>query len=202
MTLKGYEFRHAGSGRKKDPPLIQEHKYTFKASPKNLKYIVNVEEYPHNVYVLKFHLKNHTHSKWKYCELTDVGLVPARKILFTCIDIGYQIRSKNELASFGFLGNPTKEEVRTKHFNKTKRFRVYDNYARFFFSPDTYEHIMDEEKSIYLLLNKKAVAKEPKLLSEITKLFQKNFDLEALFSNLVFEETTKPKGKKKKKMWR
>ena len=163
---------------------------------------MNVEEYPNNVYVVKFHLKNHSHSKWKYCTLVNVGGATARKIIYTCVDIGYHIHSKNELASFGFLGNPTKQEVHEKHFSKTKRFRVYDKYARFFFSPENYDHVLDEEKSIYLLLNKKALAQEPKLLKEITTLFQKSFDLDELFSNLVFEETTKPKGKKKKKMWR
>jgi hypothetical protein len=56
MPLIGCPYHYSGVGKQNEPPLIKEHKYTFKNSL-HIQYIVNVEEYEHDIYVIKFHLK-------------------------------------------------------------------------------------------------------------------------------------------------
>jgi len=88
----GYTYQCKGVGQKNDRCLLKEHIYTFTTS-KRAHYIVNVEEYRFDVYVVKFHLKSHSNSKWKYNLLTSQH--DARRIIYTCVDIGQEIFSRN-----------------------------------------------------------------------------------------------------------
>jgi len=188
-SLKGYPARYSsrddGHGH-----LLGTQKYSFRTKT-NKFYIVNVEEYPHNLYVVKFHLKDHTDSVWRYHNLTHE--YDARKIIYTCIEIGLKIYEKNPLASFGFIGCPTQKEAKTTKLLHTKRFKVYRNFATFFFSPDNFEHSFVTEKSSYLLLNRESKKKNPNIHSDISKMITECWDLDHLFM---------PETKKKRKRFR
>lgn len=86
--------------------------------------------------------------------------------------------SKFPNASFGFIGSPTEPELEERKINRTKRFEVYDKFARFYFNPDNFEHVFDHTVSAYILLNKSEKAKNPKLLENIRDMFNDTYDIE------------------------
>lgn len=143
--------------------------YTFRCGL-NISYIVEVEEHPYQIFVIKFFQKNHRHSKNRYSLLNSErflrrhntrGVRNFLHILNTITDlIIKRIYKPNSLASFGFLGAPTKnelEEKNSKNINpdgtvvKTKRFNVYGMYVKRYFSPEKFEHIELETSSGYLI---------------------------------------------------
>jgi len=114
------------------------------------RYIIRVEHYEYDVYVLKFfpwQYKNE--EKLRYQILTKDG--DARKIFNTCLNLAESILAINENASFGFKGQNGPDEPESN----TKRFKVYALYAFKYFEPKAFEHYIDENVSIYLLLNTK-----------------------------------------------
>lgn len=93
----------------------EEIKHTFNCRF-NQQYIVNVERYDNEIYIIKFHLKNHSNSDNKYSILSGLHDMP--RILATCIKIMLDIYDKNPYASFGFIGANSLGETQ----NNTKRF--------------------------------------------------------------------------------
>ena len=178
--IQSYSFRKANSIKQKDNPVLKTiHIYTFKNRFKTV-YIVNVEEYKHEMFILKFHTKAHKSSINKYNLLTKEG--DARRIIFTCIKIAQQIHLVNERASFGFIGSPLMAEKRRKNrLSNTKRFRVYKKFAAFFFSPDSFVHSVDADHSSYLLFNRNQIRLNPDLNKDVVSMFENYFDLTELF---------------------
>lgn len=142
----------------------KEHKFTFTCS-KNNRYIVNVEEYDHNVFVIKFHLNAHSGSRNKYSILVKTH--NASPVIRTCIEIMLFIYRKNPYASFGFIGANLIKEVSHKN---TKRFRLYRKIMENLFSPIHFSHYKYVEKSAYLLLNRDN--QEKGLIEKIETLFK------------------------------
>lgn len=139
--------------------------YTFK-SPKTYQwYWVWVEEYEHEFYAVKFHLKAHRDSDQKYSLMT--GLHEARPVIHTCIMIMLEIARKNPHASFGFIGANMPEESTVL----TKRFRVYSVMMATYFNEAVFNHYVLIEKSAYLLIRKSELEQHPDLLSELNRNF-------------------------------
>lgn len=179
MKLDFYEYRKATCIKGSHDTYLQNHIYSFKTSKKK-SYIVNVEEYLHDVFILKFHTKATTWSKKKYTLLTNDH--EARKIIFTCIQIGLEIYNSKPTASFGFIGAPTKNEIKRKHIlEKTKRFRVYRKFATFFFSPNNFLHSANERYSSYLLINRQKINHDPDITNKIIDHFTELYDNPELY---------------------
>lgn len=178
--ILGYPFRKGGMiKKKKDSAHISTHIYTF-TTKKKTKYIVNVDEYQYSVFIVKFFVKTHISSRSRFSHLTNER--DARKIIYTCVEIGKSIYESNNTASFGFVGFPIPEEklrLNNKLFN-TKRFRVYTKYAYFFFSPDSFEHSTNSDYSSHLLVNKNNLLLKPNLKNEIISMFENNYDMDSI----------------------
>jgi len=162
-----YDFCNQGCSRNyRDGDLLKEHTFRFNTNHKR-KYIVSVEEYRYNVFVLKFYLKDHRLSSKRFNILTKD--FDGFKILSTLIAIVLYIYDKiNNDASFGFIGTPLLTENNTCN---TKRFRVYQKLAKKHFSPDTFDHAVNIDNSSYLLLNKKVSDQD--LKSNIEDMFNR-----------------------------
>jgi len=144
-----YDFKTIMSRDPREGEHFQkEHKLTFSCK-KNQRYIVNVEEYLHDIYIIKFHLKSHSDSEDKYRILTHFN--DAAKIISTCTEIMISFYKNNDKASFGFIGA---QFVGDEDQSNTKRFRVYRRVMENLFSPVKFSHYSIPEKSAYLLLNK------------------------------------------------
>ena len=131
------------------------HLFTFRAFNRQ-RCMVLVEEYPHDVFALKFYLKAHAHSPYKYQLLTGFQDVP--RIVRTCIEIFRYFFQENEEAFFCFLGSNLVSET----LAETKRYRLYSKVMQNFFSPLLFEHRIMPDKSLYLMLNK---AKDMEMLT-------------------------------------
>lgn len=178
-----YPYRKANTIIQKDGGILKSiHIYTFK-NRKNTVYIVNIEEYENDIFILKFHTKQHRLSKKRYNLLTHEK--DARRVIYSCIQIGREILSINTLASFGFIGAPIPIECeRGKNkYHRTKRFKVYQKFATFFFSPDNFEHRPNEQFSSYLLLNRKKLESHLNYDAQIIQMFADYYELQELFGN-------------------
>jgi hypothetical protein len=182
MHLNSYPYRKATSAKGQNNTFNKLTIYTFK-SKHNIKYIVNVEEYDYEVFIIKFHTKNATYSSRKYSILTEK--YDARRIIFTCIKIGLEIYNDNKNASFGFIGAPTLKEIkRVKKLENTKRFKVYSNFATFFFSPDNFNHMTNKDYSSYLLINKNKVKIDSDYHQKVISRFTEIYDDPESFFNI------------------
>lgn len=111
--------------------------------------------------------------------LTNQG--DARRVMYTCIDIAKDILTKNNLASFAFVGAPTKKEKKANKLDATKRYRIYKKLAVTFFAPVKYSHAFIEQKSACILLNKQYSEGKPGLYDQIISMFDSLYNLEDLY---------------------
>jgi len=178
--VQGYEFRKVSKVfyRHKEGFDICHMSYVFTAKNSH-QYIVNVEHHPYDVYAVKFYYQGHKQSKYKFNLLTNQG--DARRIIFTCINIARVILDENPLASFAFVGAPTRPELKQKRISNTKRYRVYLKFALTFFAPINYSHALIEEKSACLLLNKKKLEKNQLLLVNVIDMFERVYNFDELY---------------------
>ncbi len=139
--------------------------YRFTSIKSGLTYIVRVEEYPYNMYAVKFYSKNHRHSDKKYQLLTNT--FEPRTIIYTCINIMLSVYKSNPKASFGFIGS---NSVGESHSN-TKRYRVYSRIVATYFSDTFFEHIENIDNSVYMLINKLELESTPDLIERIQNTF-------------------------------
>lgn len=171
MALTRYDYYRIQGNQKNKGKLEL---YRFKNDFKQI-YIVEIFHYEHNVYAVKFYLKNHSDSKRRYnlCYKKDFkeGLGYATgnsnfiKVLNTILSIVIDIIKKDKLASFGFMGAPRENEMdeslNAENINEdctvanTKRYKVYHLYVRKYFNPEDFEYIDSKTSSILLLRNNK-----------------------------------------------
>lgn len=163
MFNSSYPFRYCNHEKtKKGQYHVLEHKLIFSCKKGN-QYIVQVEQYPHHLYVIKFYLKQHRLSENKYSLLTN--LHDPLQVIGTCIEILIYFYHKNPFASFAFIGaNSLNEPVKN-----TRRFKIYRKIMENSFSPLIFNHSVYEEESAYLLLNKDNA--EDNVLEKIEKMF-------------------------------
>ena len=143
-----YSFRYVNSSSKNiKGQFVKEHKLTFCCN-RGHQYIVNVEQYEYHLFAIKFYLKAHRFSQNKYKLLTNHHNIPP--IIRTCVEIMLYFLKHNPYASFCFVGENSFEES----VAETKRFKVYKRVMENHFSPLSFWHLIDTNRSFYLLQNK------------------------------------------------
>lgn len=140
-------FRYVNNSKiEREGQRVIEHKLTFSCN--NHKYIVNVEQYECDLFVVKFYLHSHRLSKNKYKLLTDLN--NAGPVIRTCLDILLFFYHKNPYSSFLVVGESGIKESQVE----TKRFLIYKRIFESLFSSVVFWHYTYPEKSAYMLLNK------------------------------------------------
>ena len=165
---EGYPFQYRKGPSEKGGPLLCIHHYTFRTR-KNKRYAVQVEQYRHHVYVLKYYPLSHKSSPNKFRVLTNDG--DAFRILTTCFQIFLDIYRRDPLASAGFIGEALVGEDEAN----TKRFRVYMQSVLTFADPAHFAHHPAPEASAYFLENK--ANPEPNLKQQVERMFQELYIL-------------------------
>lgn len=138
--------------RSKDPTTLRIITlWKFKSSKSNKWYIVEVEEFPHHFFGLKFYYKGVAHSKKRYSLLTND--YEPRKIVMSCINIMRYYYEEDQCASFGFVAA---NDIDCNEYSKcqNKRFRFYRRMMLTMFSPKIFEQYADVRNSVYILANK------------------------------------------------
>lgn len=135
--------------------LIKTHIYMFNTDG-NERYIINVEEYSNQIFILKFHPRRLKRHKYRYNLLTNKGNFT--KIVRTNIDVLIYFHKKFPGSHFGFLGAKTYCPIKkcfTEKDNTTARFRLYKYCVVNLIDPNDFEHYFDPTNSTYLLINSK-----------------------------------------------
>ena len=133
-------------------------------------YIAQVERYEHHVYVVKFYLKQHRATRdpdQRFQFQTHRGAAEAIRVIHTCIHVMLYAIRRDPLASVGFIGTakPGEEKARTQ------RYRIYTRMMNDFFPQAEWHHEDFGGESAYLLLNRRALAREPDLLRHAAAMF-------------------------------
>lgn len=169
MFDQSYPFNFIHTQAVQGEPFFKVHLFKFRAKDK-LVYLVRLEEFEHDFFSVKFHLKQHTYSDKKYEMLT--GKQEAARIINTCLLVMGDMLNRHPKASFGFTGAPVGEEAGQSE--PTKRFRIYRRIMENFFSPENFAHYQLPDKNAYFLLNKKH--ENPSAIAAyITDLLRKNY---------------------------
>lgn len=158
--MESYKYRYVQNLPLNNEPeaILARMLYSFKSSLTHQTYWLIVDKCKYNIYVIKFHLKAHRHSEYKYNILTN--LHEARTVLFTCMNIVWtEIQAKDDKAALGFVGANMIGESPAN----TKRFRFYQKFVQTHVNINTYEHFANEEKSAYILIPHKALEQNPNL---------------------------------------
>jgi len=101
---------------------LKSSSYKVKTS-KNKPYFIEVNEFEHNVFMIKFHPKNLTHSKDRY-KMRNQKTFELTRLISTCIKLAFEILSDNPDATFGFIGQWDDVDVERKS-KVSQRFRIY-----------------------------------------------------------------------------
>lgn len=167
MFDKGYNYRKVQVDKPTSRDVfLTKHIFVF-ISDNHKKYIVWLEEYKHNMFIVKFHLKCHNKSDDRYNRMTKFNDVS--KVLRTCIDIMVEIYRANPYSSFGFAGaNMIDEEL-----PENKRYRVYRAIMKRFFSTKYFWHNQKVYKNLYFLINKNNSESdlEQKIIDSLSEIY-------------------------------
>lgn len=144
--------------------------YRFKSAKSKLVYIVEVEEYPHRVFAIKFYPKAFRLSKKRFNLLTNT--FEPRRIIHTCINIMLELYTKYTDASFGFTAARCENE---KQKENVKRFRVYALLMATYFSDKYFEHTENRMHNSYLMINRKMLSVNPQFTTELVEFFDEQY---------------------------
>lgn len=154
--------------RKHNSIYYNRYAYTFRSRSKTL-YIVYVDELKElELCFIKFLPKVYNKAANKYKVRTNLYEMPS--IISTCLNILIDFYKKNPYRSFGFIGENDEGEP----IQNTKRYRLYRKIVLSLFSPETFKHICDSSKSVYILLNVNHQMNNPNLAQEISDFLQQN----------------------------
>ena len=163
--ILGYPYRFVMYESSSDDYIVRTGIYSFRSTKSKLTYIVRVEHYRMDIYIIKFYVKNNRYSPYKYNLLTNT--FEPRRIINTCIQILMDIFTAHPEASFGFIGANRLGEAEAN----TKRYKVYKRIVTTYMGAETFYHHYNEEKSAYILVNKRKLKEAPGLIQEIEKFF-------------------------------
>ena len=138
--------------------------YRFRSSRSHHTYIVRVEKYVRHVYCLKFFDKANINSKNKFSLRTNT--FEPRTIFYTLYRIFLDVLGKDPKASLFFIGA---EDERDELGESTRRYRVYRKFVSSIVSDRLFEHYRVNDLSLYVLVNKSAVADPLALVNEISE---------------------------------
>jgi hypothetical protein len=140
-----YPFRFLGRFKRFDQELLR---YSFISSKTGKKYIVEFEIFPNELYGMKFYLDDFKKSKDRYKMLTHLG--EPRQVLRTLVAVGADFVQRYPEGSIAFVGENRVGEDK----NCTQRYRVYKMLTATMVSGARFEHVILDEQSAYLLINK------------------------------------------------
>lgn len=147
---------------------IINHRYSFYV-PTVGTYIVDVEEYPHLIHAVKFHLKSHSSSDQKYNHL--VGKNKAPTTIGTCFHLIRHIHDNNRKSSFTFIGSNSVGESKSN----TKRYRVYKRIADDILGPERFTHHTDDSRSMYLMISRDVNVNEAFIIQRLENIIDLHF---------------------------
>jgi hypothetical protein len=159
MFETSYHFHKVGDQKPNNKKYLERlYTYSFRTASLNNKqkgrlYLIEVEKYAYNIYVIKYYPKYLKSSPKRFNILT--GENKCSKIVGTCLQVMLQILSKDKFANFGFMGAHSVDPINNieEDRHNTKRFRVYKQAIENLFGIELFSHYIDITNSTYIILN-------------------------------------------------
>lgn len=151
--------------------LKKIYKYFFDTED-GTRYIIHLEHYPNNIFVIKFYPRKLKNNKFRYNVLTKRGHFT--KIIRTNINLLISFYKQYPDSHFGFIGAKTYCPIKktfTESEAMTRRFMIYRYAMVNLINPDDFDHHEDKNKSTYLLINSNTLDGD-KIKSEATKMYE------------------------------
>lgn len=95
--LSSYPYRFVMNEPSHNKYIVETAIYTFRSTKSSLTYLVRVEHYKMDIYIIKFFLKSNRYSPYKYNLLTNT--FEPRRIINTCICILMPIKVPTSLST-------------------------------------------------------------------------------------------------------
>lgn len=123
--------------------------FHFKSTISNQWYLLRVEEYHHELFAVKFYLKNPRKADDRFRINTEYN--ESQPIIRICLNAMLDVYQKHPMASFIIVGMNGLNE---KSMHKTKRYKLYKKVIYNFFSTVEFEFHEYPNKSTLLMLNR------------------------------------------------
>lgn len=155
ITKKGYPIQYV---QKKQINDESAHLFTliykFHSPITGFIYIINADYHSSDVFAIKFYVKQHRRSDYKYSKITNKGDLV--NILVSNARVVPELLKDYPNASFGFIGSRTidKKSKKIEGVILNQRFRIYRNIVSSIIGTKTFQHFEYIDISGYLLINK------------------------------------------------
>ena len=170
MFDSSYSFRFIQNVKPRlDDQFRVKRMYRFKGK-NGILYIVDVEEYNHKVFAVKFYPNSHAHNDDRFS--IETGRHDMIRIVGTCVKIMLAIKEEVSNASFVAIGASSEGEEK----KNTQRFRIYDLLFRNIFGPVSYALYRNVERSTVFAINRNIF--DEGVFDEVKQLFLNYFNIE------------------------
>lgn len=138
-------------------------------------YILNADYHAEDIFAIKFYVKQHSKSDFKYSKITNKGDLP--NILVTCAKVVPLLLEAFPTASFGFAASRSVDEktLKVEDLPYNQRFQAYAYLVGTKFGTKTFAHVAYPKISSYLLINRKCGDVEEKE-RRIVCMFQETYN--------------------------
>lgn len=171
------KFSCISSTKEKGNALVAKRLYKFK-SPKGKVYHVVIDEFPHKMFVVKYHLKIDEARNDKFNRIINDG--HANRIIGTVVAITLSIWKEDQFSSFAYIGifkinsDDYRHRRESQHTIRTQRFTIYKRITENFFGGDAFLHLISEQMNAYMLISRQH-SQPKRILREVINEFRNAF---------------------------
>lgn len=162
-----YELSGLGNTSSPIKPNLRTKICKYRFCTPEINYILEVECYKFNFYVIQYYNRKYKNHPRKYQILTNEH--KARPIIGTCMKVIQMFSEMDPLASFGFIGANSYDPITGKEekIDSTKRWKIYKYAVENEYGPETFKHAINKLNSSYILLRRRNDMAPAKLLDNI-----------------------------------
>lgn len=158
-------------------PAFHIKTYLYKIDTPAGKYMVQLEEYIRNTYIVKFYPVKFKKYPNRYSLLSGDRVMQG--VVSTSLRIFAEHLQKHPNASLGFIASASIVGRAKEEQANNQRFRIYKQVMENLFGTSTFTHFSDETNSAYLMVNKSNNIKEyiSEMQSGFIRLYPDMFNL-------------------------
>lgn len=133
-------------------PAFHIKTYIYRTRTSEGNYVIHVEEYLENIFVLKFYPVRFKRYQNKYHMISNDYVM--QDVIGTSLQVLLSMFNTHQNASFGFVATASVIGIFSEAKSNNQRFRIYKQVMQNFFGHETFLHFLDVENSAYLMANK------------------------------------------------
>ena len=153
MFNSPFKIRYVHHFQRKDIIVRKVHLFSFRGK-NNTPYLIECEEFDNHFIAIKYFQKCDRDKSVdiKFGRLTNLN--EATRVIASCIEAMLYFVNISSQYSFGFIGSPSYDNEKDKLIGNTKRFRIYSYLMTNCFSPVTYQHVVEPDRSTYMIIRR------------------------------------------------